>query len=341
LGVVSHPDNKVSGEDSDFEIRIFFVQMLIFPVTAPDLVPLLDSSRQTILVQSASAGAPPILDALARARKRGVKIELLLGPKPSYTIDGHKVVLGSRPYEAAAGLELARLRAMGASYLINPRFNALRGTEVVHGVESHATYVVVDGNLSLVCTGPLSDGALTAERNVCIQSDDATRAKALSALFYSEFDETLGASKRAYFERVARSRLIVCPSCEAALLAALADVDELTIRVAGFGSLPKFEARLLQFGSRLRVLLPLPYRGQHPFEETLRRAGVQIRFTDQAFDGLASASRSKSGQARAIVGSLQLNTNSLSRSREVGVALTDDMAKEVEKMLEKAWSGAR
>ena len=73
--------------------------------------------------------------------------------------------------------------------------------------------------------------------------------------------ETLSPARKQEFDSIARSRLIVCPSCEDALLAELMDADELKLRVAGFGSLPKIEARLLQLGGRLRVLLPLPYRG--------------------------------------------------------------------------------
>ena len=176
---------------------------------------------------------------------------------------------------------------------------------------------------------------------MCVKSNEPANVKALAALFCSKFDETLSPARKQEFDPIARSRLIVCPSCEDALLAELMDADELTLRVAGFGSLPKIEARLLQLGGRLRVLLPLPYSGRQPFDETLRGAGAQIRFVDESFDGLMWSSRTKTGTVRAIVGSMQLNANSLGSSREVGVRLDGELAMEVEQMLAKTCLSAK
>ena len=311
--------------------------MLFFPAGAADITPFIDSAHQVLLIQSASVSAPPVLDRLRQARGRKVKVNALLGPKPAVEIVDGKPMIGTRPYGFHAGDELTALKDMGVEYLINPQFSALRYTTYQPGAASHATYLIADGKTALICSGTLSASALQHERNVCVKSNEPANVKALTALFYSEFDETLDLVRKQAFDRVARSRLIVCPSCEDALLAELADVAELTLRVAGFGSLPKIEARLLQLGGRLRVLLPLPYRGQHPFEETLRRAGAQIRFVDEPFDGLIWSSRTKAGLVRAFVGSMQLNTHSLGSSREVGIKLEGDIAMQVTLILSKLW----
>ena len=312
--------------------------MLFFPAGAADITPFIDSAHQVLLIQSASVSAPPVLDRLRQARGRKVKVNALLGPKPAVEVVDGKPMIGTRPYGFHAGDELTALKDMGVEYLINPQFSALRYTTYQPGVASHATYLIADGKTALICSGTLSASALQRERNVCVSSADAAEVKALAALFYSEFDETLSPARKQEFDRVARSRLIVCPSCEDALLAELADVAELTLRVAGFGSLPKIEARLLQLSNRLRVLLPLPYRGQHPFEETLRRAGAQIRFVDEPFDGLIWSCRTKAGLVRAFVGSMQLNTHSLGSSREVGIKLDGDIAMQVTQILPKLWA---
>jgi hypothetical protein len=312
--------------------------MLVFPVGAAEVVPIIDSAQRIVLIQSASVSAPPVLERLRSARARKVKVNALLGPKPAVEIVDGKPMIGTRPYALHAGAELAALNGMGVEYLINPEFNELQATTFEPGTASHATYIIADGKKAMVCSGALSATALKHERNVCVRSDEVALVKALTALFYSEFDESLNQARKREFDRVARSRLVVCPSCEDALLAELAEVDELTIRVAGFGSLPKIEAHLLQLGSRLRVLLPLTYRGRHPFEETMRRAGAQIRFVAEPFDGLVWFSRSKAGAVRAFVGSMQLHANSMGSSREVGVRLDGAPAMEVEQMFAKLWS---
>ena len=49
------------------------------------------------------------------------------------------------------------------------------------------------------------------------------------------------------------------------------------------------------------------------------------------------SSRTKTGNVRAVVGSMQLNANSLGSSREVGVTLDGYLAMEVTRMLAKMW----
>ena len=229
--------------------------MLFFPAGAADMTPFIDSVHPVLLIQSALVSAPPVLDRLRQARSRKVKVNALLGPKPAVEIVDGKPMIGTRPYGFHAGDELTSLKDMRVEYL------ALRVITYQAGIASHPTYMIAVGKTALICSEVLSASALQRGRNVCVRSDDTPVVKALAVLFYSEFDETLSPARKQEFDRVARSRLIVCPSCEDALLAELADVAELTLRVAGFGSLPKIEARLLQLGGRLRVLLPLPYRG--------------------------------------------------------------------------------
>ena len=308
---------------------------MFFPAGAADITPFIDSVHQVLSIQSASVSALPVRDRLPHARARKVKVNALLGPKPAVEIADGKPMIGKRPNRLHASDELTSLKDMRVKYL------ALRDITYQPGIASHPTYMIADGKTALICSGTLSASALQRDRNVCVKSNEPANVKALAALFCSKFDETLSPARKQEFDRIARSRLIVCPSCEDALLAELMDADELTLRVAGFGSLPKIEARLLQLGGRLRVLLPLPYRSQHPFEETLRRAGAQIRFVDESVVGLMWSSRTKTGTVRAIVGSMQLNANSLSRSREVGVRLDGELAMEVEQMLAKTCLSAK
>ena len=315
--------------------------MVLFPVGPTDIASFIETAQQVVLLQSASIGAPPLLDSLRSVRKRNVRVNVLLGPKPDYLMVNGKPLVVSRPYDANAGAELSALSEMGAELFINPLFNELRATQVQPGVTSHATYMVADRIAALVCTGAFSDGALQHERNLCLRSDDQDVIKALTALFFSEFDESLSVAKKSEFVRAARAQLIVCPKCEADLIRALSDIYELTIRVSGFGALPKIQARLLEFAPRLRLLLPEAYRGQHPFEAALRRAGAEIRFVPERFDGLTWVGKTKSGHIKALVGSMQLNENSLNRSREVAVPLRDEIAINLGQLLDAAWGNAR
>jgi hypothetical protein len=179
------------------------------------------------------------------------------------------------------------------------------------------------------------------EANLCVQTDSPNVVKALGALFYSEFDETLSPDRKKEFKRVAESQLLVCPLCEPLLLAELKDAKDLTLRVAGFGDLPNIERRLLELAPRLRILLPVSYQGHHPLEDRLRRAGAQVRFVDEFFDGLVCSYKTGAGEVRAIIGSMQLNADSLGRSREVGIVLKRDSAAEVATMLNSAWQQGR
>jgi phosphatidylserine/phosphatidylglycerophosphate/cardiolipin synthase-like enzyme len=123
--------------------------MLLFPATEADLVvSLLDSAQRAVLVQNGSISSAPFLESLVRARKRGAEVKVLLGAKPSYSIVSGKVLIGNRPYDLTVGKALATFSAADILVLINPRFN-----EIQEGVESHASYLSIDGNKSLVCTG--------------------------------------------------------------------------------------------------------------------------------------------------------------------------------------------
>ncbi len=273
---------------------------------------MIEHARGTVFVQSQSVSSPATLSALTAAAHRGVEVKVLLGPKPDYVIQDAKVQVGSHPYAANAGTELAALSAAGVRYFINPRFNELRATRVVPGVESRASYLIAGDGLSLVCSGALSSAALVRERNFCVRSTNRERAFALATLFTSEFEE-LPAERRDAYEHTASKQLLICPGCEADLVRAFGAEGTLYLRISGIGTVPTIETALRHAAARLRVLLPKSYQNQNPFVDELVRAGARVRYVPQDYDGLLLVT-----ETLVLAGSVRLDAG-INHSRQVAV----------------------
>jgi hypothetical protein len=311
--------------------------MLICPVSNADIVALLEAKPKAVLMQSASIGAPPLLAAIGRARKQGVEFKVLLGPKPDYEIVDNQIRIGSRPYVFDAGGELDALAASKVSVYINPKFNALRGTTVVPGAASHASYLVTNTGVSLVCTGTWNAAGFR-QKNLCVRSEDRARALALTTLHSADFDYERPAAERSRRERSARQALVICPDCVSALRELLTCARTLLIRTAGLGDATELTALLRSKASSTRFLFPAAYRGQNPLIDALTQLGAQVRYVDHDFDGLTIVTRGANDEIRGLIGSLRLTQSSLRQSREVGARLDGVDATSLAELLDQEWN---
>ena len=314
--------------------------MLIFPVGDADIIAMLDAKPKVVLMQSASVASPPLLTAIARVRKSGAEVKVLLGPKPDYEVVDNQIMIGSRPYAFHAGAELDALKAADVPIYINPNFNELRGTEVAPGAASHASYLVTDTGASLICTGTWNDAGFR-QRNICAQSNERTRALALTSLHSADFDYERQADERSRRERAARQALVICPDCEATLRDLFTGGQSLTIHTSGIGDAAELTALLRRKAMSIRFLLPAAYRGQNPLIDEMKKLGSQVRYVDYDTDGLTVSARSPTGAITGLLSSLRLTQNSLRQSREVGVQLDGADSVLLSQWLDREWNNAR
>lgn len=314
--------------------------MLIFPVGDADIVAMLDAKPKVVLMQSASVASPPLLTAIARVRKSGAEVKVLLGPKPDYEVVNNQIMIGSRPYAFHAGEEIDALKAADVPIYINPNSNELRGTDVVPGAASHASYLVTDTGASLICTGTWNDAGFR-QRNICLRDSDRSRALALTALHSADFDYERPVAERERREQAARQTLMICPKCEPALTDFLNDAESLSIRAGGFGDAAGLIAVFRPKAASVRLLLPAAYRGQNPIVEEIAKLGAQIRYLDYDFGGLTILRRNANGETQGLVGSLRLTQSSLRQSREVAAMVTGEDALGLSRLWDREWQSGR
>lgn len=314
--------------------------MLILPVGDADIVAMLDAKPKVVLRQSVSVASPPLLTAIARVRKSGAEVKVLLGPKPDYEVVKNQIMIGSRPYAFHAGAELGALKAADVPIYINPNFNELRGTEVVPGAASHASYLVTDTGASIICTGTWSDVGFR-QKNICLKSEDRNRALALTALHNADFDFSRATEDRHRREQVARKTLLVCPGCEGALGEMLTGAQAIYLRVSGLGDARELIAILFTQATKRRLILPAAYRDQNPAVAELAKLGTQVRYVDDDFDGLMIVGRNTDGEIKGLIGSLRLTQSSLRQSREVAAIATGEDALGLSRLWDREWQSGR
>ena len=168
---------------------------------------------------------------------------------------------------------------------INPKFNELRGTEVVRGASSHASYQVTETGKSLICTGTWNVAGFR-QRNICVQSNERNRALALTSLHSADFDYEQQVDERSRRGRAAYQTLVICPDCEASLREIFTGAQSLTIHTFGIGDALELTALLRRKALSIRFLPPAVYRGQNPLIDEMKKLGTQVRYVDGDTDGL-------------------------------------------------------
>lgn len=294
--------------------------MLFDPALAAE--PLLDvvrGARVELRVQAESI--PPLLrPALRDARGRDVRIRYLLGPKASYTLDAQgRPLLPSRPYAHGQQAEELAFASTTGELSINPQFSELGPAgEFRAGLRSHAFYVA-SAKAAVLCTG-VPRGRT---RVLCLSGDEAL-ARALTALFDSEFEDALQAALRDTLAERAREQVVVGPNDNEPLLALL----QLPGAMVLTSELDQGRAlQRLARGPAKTLLLPEAVAGL-PAAEAARRAGIEVRARRGAFDGTVVWT-----PGRAFIGSQRLTDAALQRDRDVGVLLQGEGAAAVHRFL--------
>jgi hypothetical protein len=280
--------------------------MLFDPAVSPQPLEDVVAQARTELRVQAETLPPTLHDALRAAHKRGVSIQYLLGPKAAYTLDARgQPMVARRPFDnGPQGADLALADTTGQAF-INPRFSELGpGDRFQPGVRSHAFYVVAGDRAALCSTAPRP-----APIALCF-SGGAGLAAALTALFTSEFNETLEPHQRAALLRDAARAVVATPEDAAPLLALLAAPGAI-VMTSGLDQGAAF-AQLVR--SKPKTLIVPPELARAPAVEAARRAGVSVVARTQPFKGTAIWA-----PAGAFLGSQRLTDAALGRDRDAGV----------------------
>lgn len=295
--------------------------MLFDPAVA--MQPLLDVAHQArteLRIQAETLPASLRL-ALREASQRGVRVRYLLGPQAAYTLDAQgQPMLPKRPFEQ--GPQGADIDFAGATgdLLINPNFSELGPNGRFRpGIRSHAFYLT-NGNAAALCTG----APVLKVRPLCV-TGDASVARALAALFDSEFLDTLGSAERAVLAAQAGRVVVVGPDDNAPLLELLS-VPGAVVLTSGLDEGKAF-ARLIR-GERKTLVVPAGI-ARLPAVEAARKAGVTVITREGAFEGTVVWT-----PGRAFMGSQRLTDAALERDRDVGVILQGEGADALRKFIE-------
>jgi hypothetical protein len=295
--------------------------MLFDPAVA--MQPLLDVVHQarTELRIQAETLPSSLHPALRQASQRGVRVRYLLGPQAAYTLDAQgQPMLPKRPFEQ--GPQGADIDFAGATgdLLINPNFSELgpKG-QFRPGVRSHAFYLTA-GDSAALCTG----SPVLKVRPLCV-TGDAPVARALAALFDSEFLDTLAGAERAALAAQARRVIVVGPDDNAPLLELLS-VPGAVVLTSGLDQGKAF-AQLTR-GERKTLVIPVGI-ARLPAIEAARKAGVKVVTREGGFEGTVVWT-----PGRAFMGSQRLTDAALERDRDVGVILQGEGADALRKFIE-------
>lgn len=291
--------------------------MFFIPASDPaPLIELIEAARQEIRLQAQTVSQTAVLAALRRAAARGVRVSSALGPQAAYTLDANgRPLVARRMFDAGPnGPELAALGDIGTIF-INPDFSEF-GSDAFHqGRASHAMYVVADGRLLVLCTGPLLERPTL--RVICLRADGAEQGGAAAGLHRSEVDGALGAERRRELEQRAKGQFIVGPAGNDALLALLAE-PRVTVAISALDDGRALQALLKEPAGKTIVVERVLARS--PLVAKLAAAGADVRVRpDPPLDGTLLVTAS----GRGVLASQRLTAASLQRDRELGAAFSD------------------
>lgn len=281
---------------------------------APDdgagyLKALIDGAQQSIDIKMYlwTRGRLDLVEAIARATRRGVRVRVLLDHDP-----GH----GQDP------LVLERLKAAGAKVKLSSPLRFLN---------LHEKSMLIDGQRLWFSTGNFTKSTFTRNREYAVVSDDPAWVREAERVFNADWAEKPISLKDArliwspervlgflhpVFEGNARSRLL-------ALIARAK--KEIWIEQNGFTDEEIYRAlrAALERGVRVRLLGTKPRPGDTyfaPLAERLARAGAELRYaTHLKIHAKAMLIDGK----LAFVGSQNFTPTALEANRELGGVLED------------------
>ncbi len=265
---------------------------------------LIDAAQSTVVVKMFTLTSPVLLDALAGAQARGVRVRVMLNPARSS---------GSRANDEAEG----RLRAAGVAVAwSSPRFAV-----------THEKSMVVDGRTALIATFNFGDKYFQTTRDYGLLIEEPDAVREILSGFEADW-------RRQEFDPPPGSALLWSSRNAREGMAALIDSAEHSLAVQH----PKFSdtAILDRFlaaqdrGVHLRVLCG----GRHGISPSdmldtfgalriLRRAGVRVHKQH----GLRLHAKLLVADGKtALVGSMNIDRSAFDLRRELGAVVTDKHA---------------
>jgi|GEM_PF-705481 len=277
------------------------------------LLNLIRSARRAIFLNVYYLDDRRILEALAAAHARGVRIEIILARKPYHL---------SREVPR----ELAEAQATGASVrLAPPRFSSSGDFYAF----DHAKYLCTL-HVCEVGTANFDYSAFHRNREYLVVTRDPEVVHALLQVFQADWDNRPAGS-------APRRVLVLSPGAEPALRSVLEQPGPLEIESEELypgGFLRVMEAK----GSALRLLLPtrLSRREREAVAE-LEAAGVQVRFLAHPY----LHAKLILGSSLAFIGSQNFSPTSLDHNREVGVLLEGRVLSVLRAQFARDWARAK
>ena len=309
---------------------------MFFPnVAVDDIAQHIDQAKHEIVIESQSAYSARLIVAISSAVKRGVKVKVSIGPRPTVDITATGMpMVGSNPFLLASGQEMDAFAKAGANIQVNAKFNEISGSVARPGVETHASFIVVDDGWSVICNGAFSDKAMATMVNSCWSGPDQRVANSLKSAFYLDwFDDDAPPTDPVSLTASAVKSIILSPNSSAAIIHMINIPGPVSIRAGKIDSYVPIVNAIIAKGKDARLLLTDNPRSSQKTIELLKAKGVNVQLTKAKFDGLLIIS----GKT-VFLGSQRLTGDSLSKSREVGLMLPGDDSDTAIARFEENWA---
>jgi len=240
----------------------------------------------------------PILAALARAERRGVRVRIILDKKP----------YGMKPW--AIRRELKSVKEVGAEvHWAPPRFEARPG----HWVFDHAKYVC-NGHECEIGTANFDWSAFHRNREYLDVTHAPTVVKAALAVFQADWT---GRRAGAY----AHWALVLSPGSEPKLQALIDQPGQVDIESEEMGTDRAILEAIAAKGREARVILPASISAQDRRNvEWLESRGVQVRLLKKS--PIYMHAKMIVGARESFIGSENFSASSLNLNREMGLVLS-------------------
>lgn len=256
------------------------------------IIDFIRSSENTLSINCYLIDDRVIIDEIAGAVKRKVKVRIM--------VDG-------RPYGGSGThLEISDLQKTGAQVKIAPsRFEK-------PGVFDHAKYMINDHSVE-IGTANLTEAAFIKNREYILIEKDPELVGELSDLFNADWqDSEAGKSPR--------KGLVISPGSEMDLASLITEPGKVFIETEEMGDDKKVLEALEKKGKKLFVIVPSTVSGQDQTNlKALAKKGVHVRYMNP--DHVYMHAKLILSKRKFFIGSENFSTSSLNKNREVGIIL--------------------
>jgi phosphatidylserine/phosphatidylglycerophosphate/cardiolipin synthase-like enzyme len=277
------------------------------------IVQLIDNAHRSVFVAVYYLGSKRIINALADAADRGVRVRVM--------VDGH-------PYEIKPWMvrkELAELKRADVSVKLPPHRFDTKWTFM------HCKYAVTNHEV-LIGTANFDHAAFTSNREYIWTTHNAGMIHALQTVFLDDWNrEPAGAAPRV--------DLVVSPGATQDVLQVIDQPGPILVETEEMGDDQPVLDALEAKGKNARVIVPsTESRGDVRNLDALAAHGVQVRYLPKSLAYLHA--KAIYGQKYAFVGSQNFSPTSLNGNREIGVTLSSQANPALYRQMQEDWADA-